>query len=70
MNIIDKQDMSTKLPGKSVLDVSNILLSVQLAGNKKRRGRQHELVFDHTIGVAQTDMLLAFVLNRKSIDVA
>jgi len=70
VNVIDKQDMPTELLGKSVLDIDNVVLPVQLAGNKKRRGREHDLIFDHAIGVAQTDILLALVLNRKSLDIA
>src|SRR5262249_8094754 len=60
--------MPTKLLGKSILDVSNVVLAIELTGNKKGRRRQHELLLDDPLRVAQADILLTFVLNRKGIN--
>src|SRR5262245_20420410 len=69
MNVIGQQDIPTKLLGKSVLDIGNVIPPIELAGNKKGWGREHDLPLNHAFGVAQTDILLPLVLNRKCIDV-
>src|SRR5712691_4904644 len=69
MNVIVQQDMPTELLGKSILDIDNVAAPIKLAGNKKRRRREHDLLLNHAFGVAQTDILLPLVLNRKCIDV-
>src|SRR4030095_12707215 len=61
--------MPAELLGKSILDIDNVTAPIELAGNKKRRRREHELLLNHAFGVAQTDVLLPLVLNRKCIDV-
>ena len=66
-NIIGRKDMPTELPGKSVLDIGNVVAPIELAGNKKRRGREHDLPLDHAFRVTQTDILLTLVCNRKGI---
>jgi hypothetical protein len=62
--------MPGKLLGKRVLNVDDVVLAIELTGNKKGRRRQHELLLDHSVRIAQADILLAFVLNGKYIDVA
>src|SRR5262245_48800976 len=62
--------MPTKLPGESVLDIDNVVLPIEMTGDKKGRGCQHELLLDHSIRVAQADILLPFVLNRECVDVS
>src|SRR5262249_41148569 len=69
VNVIGQQDMPAELLGKSVLDIDNVVPPIELAGNKKRRRREHNLLLNHAFGVTQTDILLALVLDRKGIDV-
>ena len=69
VNVISQQDMPTKLLGKSVLNIDNIIPPIELAGNKKGWRREHNLPLNHAFGVAQTDILLPLMLNRKCINV-
>src|SRR5262245_51387137 len=69
MNVIGQQDMPAKLLGKSVLDIGKVIPPIELAGNKKGWRREYDLPLNHAFGVAQTDILLPLVLNRKYIDV-
>src|SRR5262249_11616556 len=62
--------MPTKLLGTSILNGSSVVLAIELTGNKKGRRRQHELLLDYPLRVAQADILLTFVLNGKGIDVS
>jgi hypothetical protein len=40
VNVIAKQDIATKVLGKRVLDIDNIVAAIELAGNKKLRRRE------------------------------
>ena len=69
MNVIGQQDMPTKLLGKRILDIDNVIPPIELAGNKKGWRGEHDLPLNRAFGVAQTDILLPLVRNRKCIDV-
>src|SRR5262249_21677128 len=69
VNVIGQQDMPAELLSKSILDIDNVAAPIELAGNKKHRRRKHDLLLNHAFGVAQTDILLPLVLNRKCINV-
>src|SRR5262249_38409607 len=70
LDVVTEHDMPTELLRKSVLDIGQGILAIRMAGNKKCRGSQHNMALDHPFRVAQTDVLLAFVLNGKRVKVA
>ena len=67
VKIITPQNLALKLSGKGVLNIRHVVLAIQMVGNEKGGRREQNLFFNKAFRVAQTDIALTVVIDRKCI---
>jgi hypothetical protein len=65
--VLSEQELSAELSGKSILDVSDIVRPIQMAGDKKSRWREQHLLLNHPLWITEANKALPILINRKRV---
>jgi hypothetical protein len=66
--IPSEQKLSAELPGKSILDIGDIIRPIQMAGDKKSWWREQHLFFNHPFWITEANKALPILINRKRVE--